>query len=83
MDTRELTVYRGSGWNYAPVPKIILQGQWLSSLGFSIGDKVTITRQQGKVVIEQIADGQAGQEIPETARQTGKRQGKGHTYGRY
>lgn len=51
MKVKKLTVYRGSGQNYNPIPKIILQGQWLHKLGFSIGDKVNIDCQQDKIVI--------------------------------
>lgn len=83
MDTRKLTVYAGSGKNYDPMSKIILQGRWLEDLGFSIGDKVTVACQQGKLVIERATDGQAQQEVLGTAQQAGKRQGKGNTYGRH
>ena len=31
---------QGSTKDYVPVPKITIQGQWLESLGFSIGDKL-------------------------------------------
>lgn len=62
MGTRELTVYHGSGKNYAPIPQIILQGRWMEQLGFSIGDNVSVTYQDGKITIEKalnLADGQA------------------------
>ena len=59
MKTRKLTVYEGSGKNYSSIPKIILQGQWLGNLGFSIGDKVAVSYQQDKVIIEKDTDGQA------------------------
>ena len=83
MDTRKLTVYAGSGKDYDPISKIILQGKWLEDLGFSIGDKVTVACQQGKLVIERAMDGQAQQEAMETVQQAGKRQGKENTYGRH
>lgn len=51
MKSKKLTVYRGSGQNYDAIPKIILQGQWLHKLGFSIGDKVEIDCQQDKIII--------------------------------
>lgn len=51
MKAKKLTVCRGSGQNYASIPKIVLQGQWLHELGFSIGDKVDIDCQQGKIII--------------------------------
>ena len=34
------------------VPRINLQGDWLSNLGFRIGDHVIVSYQQGKLVIE-------------------------------
>ncbi len=59
MGTKELTIYAGSGRGYEPIPKIILQGQWLGSLGFSIGDKVAVSYQRDKVMIQRCMDGQA------------------------
>lgn len=47
MNKRKLTVYAGSEKDYSYVSQIILQGKWLESLGFSIGDKVII-----RIVIE-------------------------------
>lgn len=66
MRTRNLTVYQGNGKNYAPVPQIILQGQWIGQLGFSIGDKVRVTYQDEQVIVEKALEaknGQAGQRI--------------------
>ena len=57
MEQRTITIYRGSGKNYTPIPQIIIQGQWLQKLGFSIGDKVTIDYQQDRLVIAKAADG--------------------------
>ncbi len=51
MKVRKLTVYEGVGKNYVSIPKIILQGQWLQRLGFSVGDKVNITFQQDQLII--------------------------------
>ena len=42
MENRKLTVYSGTTAAYNMIPKIILQGNWLGELGFSIGDKVTV-----------------------------------------
>ena len=52
MKERKLTVYRGSTKDYVPVPKITIQGRWLESLGFSIGDKLAVTCEQGRLIIE-------------------------------
>ena len=57
MKTKELKVYRGSGNNYTPIPQIILQGQWLRGLGFSIGDKVTVTWEENRLIVEKPKDG--------------------------
>jgi len=58
MRTKELTVYKGRGANYN-APQIVLQGKWLQGLGFSIGDKVTITCEQDRIVIINPTVGQA------------------------
>ena len=42
MKTKSLKVYEGSGKNYMPIPKILLQGKWLDKLGYSIGDQITV-----------------------------------------
>ncbi len=52
MSKRTLTVYAGSGKGYSYISQIILQGKWLEALGFSIGDKITVDCQQGRIVIE-------------------------------
>ncbi|WP_251496552.1 SymE family type I addiction module toxin [Otoolea muris] len=82
METRKLTVYWGSTKAYNPIPKIILQGHWLSDLGFSIGDKVTLSCQQNKVIIERIIEDQEQQE-QDVKQEAGRRQRKGNTNGRY
>lgn len=67
MNTRELTVYRGRGNSYQ-LPQILLQGQWLQNLGFSIGDKVAVTCQQDRIIIIKSADGQASTAANENRR---------------
>ncbi|MCM1216016.1 MAG: type I toxin-antitoxin system SymE family toxin [Lachnospiraceae bacterium] len=52
MEERKVTVYRGSTKDYSPVPRITLQGQWLDSLGFSIGDRLTVGCERGRLIIE-------------------------------
>ena len=54
MEKRKLSVYRGSTKDYVPVPKITIQGQWLESLGFSIGDKLVVTCKQGTLIIQKL-----------------------------
>ena len=52
MSKRTLTVYAGSGKGCSYISQIILQGKWLETLGFSIGDKVTVDCQPDRIVIE-------------------------------
>jgi len=62
MTTKELKVYKGSGYHYSSIPQIVLQGKWLESMGFSIGGRVTVSCQDGKIIIEKSQDGQEQQE---------------------
>lgn len=48
---RSIKVIRQSGHNYKATPTIMLKGQWLKELGFDIGDYVSITCENGKLVI--------------------------------
>lgn len=95
MITKRLTVYEGSGRNYLSIPKIIVQGQWLGKLGFSIGDKIMLNYQQNKIIIERIPDEQLRQEAleaeqrkmleqeepPKKPKQPGKRRTRRLAYG--
>lgn len=82
MESRKLTVYWGSTKAYNPVPKIILQGHWLSDLGFSIGDKVALSCQKDKIIIERVMEEREQQ--AQTEKQTsGRRQRKENKNGRY
>lgn len=56
MKVRKLTVYEGFGKDYVSIPKIILQGQWLKKLGFSVGDKVSIIFQQDQLIITKFQE---------------------------
>ncbi|MDE5698121.1 MAG: type I toxin-antitoxin system SymE family toxin [Lachnospiraceae bacterium] len=51
MDDRKLTVYNGRGAFKKSPPQILLQGNWLEKTGFSVGDKITVKCQQGRLVI--------------------------------
>ncbi|MDE6604354.1 MAG: type I toxin-antitoxin system SymE family toxin [Lachnospiraceae bacterium] len=57
MQAKELKIYKGSGRNYTPVPQIIIQGKWLRPLGFFVGDKVTVTQEGSRLIIEKSEDG--------------------------
>ena len=50
-NTRQLKVVEQSGYNYKSTPAIMLKGKWLEELGFSIGDYVTVSCDEGKLVI--------------------------------
>ena len=52
MVERKITVYKGSTKDHTPVPRITLQGQWLDSIGFSIGDRLTVKCEPGRLTIE-------------------------------
>ncbi|WP_287714150.1 SymE family type I addiction module toxin [Blautia sp.] len=82
MGNRNLTVYSGTTAAYNVIPKIILQGNWLGELGFSIGDKVTVSCQPDKLIIERIA-GEQEQQTQETEPADGRRRRKAGTNGRH
>ena len=48
---RSIKVVSQSGYNYKATPTIMLKGQCLKNLGFDIGDYVSITCENGKLVI--------------------------------
>lgn len=54
MQTKELKIYKGSGRNYTPVPQIIIQGKWLRPLGFFVGDKVMVTQEGNRLIVENV-----------------------------
>jgi hypothetical protein len=62
MQAKELKIYKGSGRNYTPVPQIIIQGKWLRPLGFFVGDKVTVTQEGSRLIIEKSEDGHGAEE---------------------
>ena len=49
---KKITVYKGSTKDHTPVPRITLQGQWLDSIGFSIGERLTVKCEPGRLTIE-------------------------------
>jgi formylmethanofuran dehydrogenase subunit D len=52
LQERKLTVnYLYTNGNKKPYPFIRLQGRWLERLGFTVGDKVTVTAGDGRIVI--------------------------------
>lgn len=51
MKERHLKVYEASG-NKHNVPRINLQGDWLSALGYKIGDHVKVSFSENRIIIE-------------------------------
>ena len=66
---RSIKVYGMSGYKYRTTPTIMLKGQWLAELGFEIGDYITVSCEDGKIVItpdaEKAALAKAEQEFME------------------
>lgn len=56
MKTRNLKVYEQSGYKYKATPAIMLKGQWLKEAGFEIGDYITVTVEDGKLIIAPDAE---------------------------
>lgn len=48
---RSIKVYGQSGYKYQDTPTIMLKGMWLKELGFEIGDYISISCENGKLVI--------------------------------
>lgn len=48
---RSMKVHEQSGYNYKATPTIILKGQWLKKMGFEIGDYISVSYEDGKLVI--------------------------------
>lgn len=46
-----MKVYELSGYKYKPTPTIVLKGQWLKELGFGIGDYISVSCENGRLVI--------------------------------
>ncbi|MBQ7247472.1 MAG: SymE family type I addiction module toxin [Lachnospiraceae bacterium] len=42
---------RFTGRKYSEVPKIQMEGKWLEAIGFSVGDKIRIDYDNGKIII--------------------------------
>jgi antitoxin component of MazEF toxin-antitoxin module len=48
---RSMKVVAQSGYKYRETPTILLKGQWLKELGFKIGDYVSVSCEDGRLVI--------------------------------
>ena len=56
MKNRSMKVYGMSGYKYQQVPTVILKGKWLEQLNFHIGDYVSVTCEDGKIIITPDAE---------------------------
>lgn len=54
--SRNMKVYEMSGYRYKPTPTIMLKGQWLRDLGFEIGDYISVSCENGKLIITPDAE---------------------------
>ena len=82
MQAKELKIYKGCGRNYTPIPQIIIQGKWLRPLGFFVGDKVTVTQEGSRLIIEKSEDGHGAEEEAAMVAETVRRYSNG-PLGRY
>ena len=46
-----MNVRRRNGYDYCSTPAIILKGNWLKEAGFDIGDYVSVSCENGKLII--------------------------------
>ena len=53
---RSMKVHAQSGYNYKATPTIILKGQWFQEMGFEIGDYISISCENGKLIITPDAE---------------------------
>lgn len=53
---RSVRVYGQSGYKYRETPTIMLKGLWLKEAGFDIGDYISVTCEDGKIIITQDAE---------------------------
>ena len=42
---------RYTGSRYSGVPKIQMEGKWFEDIGFSVGDKIRVDYDDGKIII--------------------------------
>lgn len=55
-ESRKIKVYEQSGYNYKGVPAIMLKGQWLKELGFEAGNYISVSCENGKLIITPDAE---------------------------
>lgn len=55
-ERRNMKIYGMSGYNYKATPTIMLKGQWLKELGFEIGGYISVSCENGRLVITPDAE---------------------------
>lgn len=60
---RSMKVYGQSGYRYKETPAIMLKGLWLQELGFEIGDYISVSCENGKLIITPDAERAALAEV--------------------
>lgn len=50
-NVRSVKIYGMSGYKYRTTPTIMLKGKWLEELGFEVGDYISVSCENGKIVI--------------------------------
>ena len=53
---RSVKVYGQNGYKYRETLTIMLKGMWLKEAGFDIGDYISVTCEDGKIIITQDAE---------------------------
>ena len=53
---RSIKIYGQSGYKYQETATIMLKGKWLEELGFKIGDYISVTCEDGRLVITPDAE---------------------------
>ena len=61
---RSIKVYGQSGYKYQETPTIMLKGMWLKELGFNIGDYISVTCEDGRLVITPDAEYREASDTP-------------------
>ncbi|MDD3238525.1 MAG: SymE family type I addiction module toxin [Lachnospira sp.] len=55
MKEKELKIYEAPGQK-RNIPRILLQGDWLSQIGFHTGDHIKVTYQDNRIIVESSPD---------------------------
>ena len=53
---RSVKVYGQSGYKYRETPTLMLKGLWLKEASCDIGDYISVTCEDGKIIIAQDAE---------------------------